>query len=117
MITAPCAALSNLGMLLINAVLGGGTWVCPGGVIGSRDRLKIDCRKACEFESRPGHSEEEANCLASVARIEDFEHIPTQEGYEKCTEHVMFESRPGHYREIRLKSHTGLVTIAVQSVD
>ncbi len=27
----------------------------PGGGIGIRDGLKIRCRKACGFESHPGH--------------------------------------------------------------
>ena len=31
----------------------------PGGEIGRHARLKISCRKACGFDSRPGHQEKE----------------------------------------------------------
>lgn len=41
---------------------------CPGGVIGSRNRLKIDRRKACGFDSHPGHWElfEKIQCVEYV---------------------------------------------------
>ena len=38
-----------------NEILIYGNCFSPGGGIGRRDRFRIYCLRACEFESRPGH--------------------------------------------------------------